>query len=206
MPVFAFEARTAAGRPQRGREEATSAAALTASLRSRGWLVLNVNAVEAAGGSLRFSPAYWIPPRSVDVELGLQQTAVMLRSGLTLLTALRTAAEQARRARMAVIWNGVADQIQLGSTLSDALARHRRFPHLAVQLARVGEQTGTLDAVLARSAEAMERKRLLRIQLFTALFYPAIVLIAALGVSALFVFYLIPKLMVFLTALGRKLP
>src|SRR5262245_15455837 len=134
MPVFAFEVRTSGGRPQRGREEAASAAALAAALRARGWLVLTVRAVEEAPSAVgRLNPLNWLPVRSVHVELGLQQIAVMLRSGLTLLTALRTAAEQSQRRRMAAIWNDVADQIQLGSTLSDALARHRQFPHLAVQ-------------------------------------------------------------------------
>ena len=130
----------------------------------------------------------------------------MLRSGLTLLTAIRTAAEQARRHRMRAAWDDVADRIQQGGTLTEAMAAHRCFPHMVVQLVRVGEQTGTLEQVLARAAEALERKRLLITQLATALFYPLIVFVSAVGVAAMMVFYVIPKLQVLLTALGRKLP
>src|SRR5437879_2304144 len=96
MPTFSFEVRNAAGRPQTGREDAASAAALVSALRGRGWLVLSVR--EVAGGAAGFSlnPLRLLRVRSVDIEFSLNQIAVMLRSGLTLLTAIRTAAEQAR--------------------------------------------------------------------------------------------------------------
>src|SRR5262249_22893115 len=125
---------------------------------------------------------------------------------LTLLTALRTVSEQAGRPSMRRAWDDVAQRIQQGSGLADAMAQHPCFSHLVLQLVRVGEQTGTLELVLTRAAEALERRRLLRTQLLTALTYPTIVLVAAVGVAAFMVFSVIPKLQVFLNALGRKLP
>ena len=104
------------------------------------------------------------------------------------------------------IWLAVADKIQQGSTLADAMASYSRFPNLVVQLIRVGEQTGTLDEVVGRAASSLERRRLLKTQLITALTYPAIVLFAAIGVAAFMIVGVIPKLQVFLKALGRKLP
>lgn len=208
MPTFTFEVRNTAGRPQSGREDASDASALVAALRSRGWLVVAVKEV-GPPGSVRpslLNPAWLLPVRSIDVELAMQQIAVMLRSGLTLLTSLRTAAEQARRPRLQAALNDVADRIQQGATLTDAMAKHRHFPHMVIQLVRVGEQTGTLEQVLARAAEAMERRRLLLTQLVTALFYPALVLFSAVVVAGVMVFYVIPKLQVLLTSLGRRLP
>lgn len=208
MPTFSFEVRNAAGRPQTGREDAPSAAALVGTLRGRGWLVLSVRE-DGAGGrpvGVSLNPFRLLPVRSVDVEFALQQLAVMLRSGLTLLAALRTAAEQAGRYRLRAALNDVADRIQQGATLTEAMGRHRCFPHLVVQLVRVGEQTGTLEPVLARAADALERRRLLFVQLVTALFYPTVVLVSALTVAGVLVFHVIPKLQVLLTALGRKLP
>src|SRR5262245_49123555 len=131
MPLFAFEARSAAGRAQSGREEAASAGALAGSLRNRGWLVLSVRPIETSAVAFSLNPAKWLPPRSLHIEMGLQQVAVMLRSGLTLLTALRTTAEQAQyRPRAAAMWSDIADRIQGGGTLADAMAAHHRFPHL----------------------------------------------------------------------------
>jgi type IV pilus assembly protein PilC len=210
MPVFTYNARNAAGRSQVGTHEADSAAAVARDMRSRGWLVLDVKPTAGPSdiGDLvgRLRPSRWLPPRSIDIELGLQQLGVMLRSGLTLLTSLRSVAEYAARQSMRRIWTQVADKIQQGSSLSDAMASFSRFPHLVVQLIRVGEQTGTLDDVVNRAADSLQRRRLLKTQLLTALTYPTIVLVAAIGVAAFMIVGVIPKLQVFLKALGRKLP
>lgn len=211
MPVFVFTARDRSGRAQQGRQEAPSPQVLVSTLRARGLLVLEVKQADAndgdgAGLLERLSPWYWLPPRSLDVEVSLQQLGVMLRSGLTLLEALKTMAEQSERMSMRRIWQQTAERIQQGSGLADALATHRCFPHLVVQLVRVGEQTGTLEAVVNRAAGTMERRRLLRTSLLTALMYPTIVFFAAIGVSVFMVVGVIPKLKVFLSSLGRRLP
>jgi type II secretory pathway component PulF len=209
MPAFTFNARDPAGRPQNGTQEAASAAALVNTLRERGWLVLEVRPAgqeQATDLLATINPLAWLPPRSVDIEVGLQQVAVMLRSGITLLSALKTVAEQAPRISMRKIWEDVADRIQEGSSLADAMAAHSRFNHLVVQLIRVGEQTGTLEPVLTRAADALERRRHLRTSLVTAMMYPSIVLVAAVGVTVFMVVGVIPKLKVFLNTLGRKLP
>lgn len=209
MPSFTFSARDPAGRPQAGQQEAASAAALVNTLRERGWLVLDVKPAGDDGGTdwaALLNPFSWLPPRSVDVEVSLQQIAVMLRSGITLLAALKTVAEQASRASMRRIWDNIAERIQEGSSLADAAAQHACFSHLVVQLIRVGEQTGTLEPVLTRGADALERRRNLRTSLLTALMYPSIVFVAAIGVTVFMIVGVIPKLRVFLATLGRKLP
>jgi type IV pilus assembly protein PilC len=107
---------------------------------------------------------------------------------------------------MRYIWQDIANRIQRGSSMTDAMAVHRCFNHMVVQLVRVGEQTGTLDKVVTRAAEAMERRRLLFTQFVTALTYPSLVFVSAIGVTVYMIVGLIPKLRVFLSALGRRLP
>ena len=209
MPVFSFVARTPSGQQQEGAEEAPSAAALAGSLRARGWLVIAVRAAgsaSAAGGSVLLNPFAWLPVRSIDVEASLQQIAIMLRSGLTLLATLKIVATYARRRTMRAVWEEVSRTIQDGSSLADAMTKHSCFSQMVVQLVRVGEQTGTLDRVMLQAAEALERRRLLKTSVISALAYPAFVFIAAIGVAAFMIVYLIPKLQVFLSAIGRKLP
>jgi type IV pilus assembly protein PilC len=185
---------------------------LAAQLRSRGWIVMEVSAAGQRTPSIgrvlaAANPVRWLPATRLDVEMGLQQIATMLRSGLTLLSSLRTAAEQARRPAMGRVWTSVAERIEGGSTFADALAAHGRlFPSMVVQLVRVGEESGTLDNVMKRAAVHLERSRLVRATLLTSLMYPAFVLLAALGVSGFMVFSLIPKLQKFLAGRGKKLP
>ena len=208
MPTFAFNARDRMGRPQVGTQEAPSAAHLAESMRARGWLVIAVEVADGTDSELAaaLDPRLLLPIRSLDVELALQQVAVMLRSGLTLLNALKTAADNADRLRLRRILHRVAERIQEGSSFADALAEHRTFSRLVIQLTRVGEATGHLDSVLTRAAEVLERRRMLRLQVLTAVSYPAVTLVAAIGVATFMVVSVIPKLTVFLKAMGRKLP
>lgn len=209
MPAFEFVARDRDGRLQRGREEGLTANSVVSTLRGRGWAVVDVRPLADAGAapswqSLR--PSQWLRVRSLDIELSLQQLAVMLHGGLTLLSAMQTVAEQCTRAKAARIWQAVVEDVQRGSGLAEALKRHPKIPHIVVELVRIGEQTGALEPVLRRGAEALERRRTLRNSLLTALAYPTLVLVAALGVATFMVVNVIPKLQVFLTSLGRKLP
>jgi type IV pilus assembly protein PilC len=211
MSSFTYVARDSGGQVRRGNMEAANASALAGNFRERGWMVIDIRSGAESGAALsdqlaRLNPLQYLPPRSRDVELSLHQLAVMLRGGLTLLTAIHTAGEQSSRPTMRKIWEQVAARIQAGSSLADAMAEHHCFTKLVVQLVRVGEQTGNLEQVVVRAADILEKRRQLWGSLATAMAYPAIVLVAAIGVTAFMLVSVIPKLQVFLSALGRKLP
>lgn len=209
MPSFNYTARDAAGIPQRGVTDAPAASVVVNSLRARGLIVLSVEEVGGGGvNSLSSSLNIFgrLPPRSIDVETGLRQISTMLRSGLTLLSALRIAGDQTGGRAMKRIWGAVAKRIEEGASLTDAMKQHRCFGRLVLQLTLVGEQTGELEHVLRRAADTMERRRVLTTNLFTALMYPSIVFVAAIGAAGFMIGFVIPKLKVFLDALGRKLP
>jgi type IV pilus assembly protein PilC len=104
------------------------------------------------------------------------------------------------------VWEEISQRVQSGSSFADAMSEYSCFNRLVVQLIRVGEQTGNLEQVVVRAAGILEKRRALRGSMITALAYPMIVFFAAIGVSAFMVFGVIPKLQVFLTSLGRKLP
>jgi type II secretory pathway component PulF len=211
MTAFRYEARDQRGQLQQGIADAGTASGLATSLRERGWLVLDVQREEPAGDGAGMRLADWnpflhLPPRSLDIELSLQQLAVMLRGGLTLLSALETLVEQSQKRTMQRVWREVSGSIQEGASLAEAMSHHRCFSRLVIQLTRVGEQTGNLEQVLVRAADILANRRQTRTSLMTAAAYPSIVLVSALGVSGFMVVSVIPKLQVFLTALGRKLP
>ncbi|MFN0244976.1 MAG: type II secretion system F family protein [Planctomycetota bacterium] len=209
MAQYAFVARDRDGRTRTGTRESASEATLLGELRAGGLLPLSIRAPASARDGRRLRPSVLerlFPPRPVDVEVGLQQIAYMLRSGLSLLQSLEIAAAQSSRRSMARTWSSVADQIQSGGNFHDGLARERCIPHLVVTLAAVGERTGDLDASLDRAATAMERRRELRTNLATALAYPAIVVVLTVSVVTFMMSSLVPKLSRFLTAFGRRLP
>lgn len=210
MPSFQFRARDGAGRAQVGVLDAGTPALAVQSLRARGWRVVDVRlaaAQKSVGEMLReLNPLEHLKPRSIDIELSCKQLAVMLRGGLTLLTALHAVARQTGRARLRKSWDRVAARIQEGSSFAEALRETGDFPLLLIQLVRVGEQTGSLDQTIERAAETLEARRNLRASLMTALAYPLLVLLASVGVTAFMVVGVIPKLRTFLEGMGRSLP
>ncbi|MEM8868431.1 MAG: type II secretion system F family protein, partial [Verrucomicrobiota bacterium] len=90
--------------------------------------------------------------------------------------------------------------------LADALDEHKVFPKSVVSMISLGEESGNLDVVMRRSAEAMERFRRNRNAILSALAYPTLVVLFAIGLSAYMVVYVIPLLREALEALGRPLP
>lgn len=178
-------------------------------LRRRQWLVLDVQAQTDApqdSSPLTLDIGRYFPVRAADLELSLRQLAVMLRSGLTLLEGLRLLVDYTHQTSLRAVWKAVSDDILSGESLGNSMAKHRCFPQVVVQLARVGEQTGDLDVVLSRGADIVEQWRRLRSQILTAMAYPAVVFLASLFVAGFMVFHVIPKLQQFLQNMGKTLP
>ncbi len=208
MPLFRYTTRDSTGAAQSGTLMTASLEALTAELRARGLLLVDVELeAQRPPGAITWNPATWLPATSFDAEIGFQQLATMLHSGLSLLAALRTVAEQARRVRATAAWKSVANRIERGANFAQALAEQESmFSEHVVQLVRVGESSGNLDAALRSAAEHLERTRQMRLTVFNALAYPAIVTLLALGVTAFLVIGVIPKLQKYLGGRGRTLP
>lgn len=209
MPTFRYVTRDASGTTQSGTLVTNSMEMLTSELRSRGLLVVDVELVaeSAPRGVATWNPLTWLRMTSFDVEMGFQQLAAMLHSGLSLLASLRTVAEQARRIRATAVWHNVADRIEQGATFGDALsAQDGVFSEHVVQLVRVGETSGNLDAALRSSAEHLERTRQMRLTVVNALAYPAIVTLLSIGVAVFMVLGVIPKIQKYIGGRGRSLP
>ncbi len=211
MSAFLYIARDDAGQIRRGQQQALSRAELQSSLSNRGLRLVSVREIVQKQSlpkliSRYLNPFQWLPPRSIDIELLLSQLAVMLRSGLTLLTALKTAGDQARHIPMKRLIANLSDEIQDGKPLAEAMQSHKSIPPIAIQMTRVGELTGTLDAVLDQASKQLARRRRTVSNTLTALAYPSFVFLAAIGVSAYMVVFVIPEIEKALLSLGRPLP
>ena len=206
MPAFLYHVCDASGARRSGELESASSSAAATELRGRGFTLIGLEEAQEAVPVRAWRPSELLWIRSIDMEISLYQLDTLLRSGLTLLNALRLVAEQAERGRLRRVWEDVVVTIESGRTFADALAQHPCFNRLVVQLVSVGEQTGHLGPVLERAAVALEKRRTLRAGLLTTLMYPAIVLLIAIGLAVYMVVGVLPKLQVFLRVLGKKLP
>ncbi|MBR4170221.1 MAG: type II secretion system F family protein [Kiritimatiellae bacterium] len=207
MTSFRATVQTTDGKRQTILHDAESSAALVEELRAQGLLVLSCKPVKGSGAGNHFHPANLLPMTSLDVELGFRQLASMIRSGVSLLTALQTVQEQSGSPRAMRVWGRVHADVLGGQSLAESLkAQKGKFGEMAHRLIHVGEQSGELELALTRAADQMETRRNLRMLLVNALVYPILAVLMAIGVSVYLVMVVIPKISEFLQAGGSELP
>ena len=152
-------------------------------------------------------PRSWMPVRPRDLALQFRQLSLMLRAGHTLVHALDSCARLSSKYRLRQLTEQLADRLRAGRSLSDAMrTAGRPYSVLMVALIESGELAGELDEVLLRLADDIDRSTELKRQLLTALTYPAIVLLSAIGVVAFLVGSVIPRFATFLQGRGKQVP
>ncbi len=135
-----------------------------------------------------------------------QQLALMLRSGLTLLQALDVCAEQTTTGRLQTICRALADEIQMGQSLSQAMAKQKAFTAMAIYLVASAEASGELDTVLENLVDYLEEQQEIKTNLMTSLFYPVIVLALSVVVVVYLAVEVIPSFAKFFVQRGSVLP
>lgn len=194
MTTFRFEAVDAAGTRRSGRVEAETRAGAMALAGSGGARVTRLEAL-ATGDSLWTRDLFGSGSVSRKHLLPvLKDLALLLGAGLTVDRALRLVIRQADRGVAPMLETVLAD-VLAGQCLSRAFARHPRlFPREVVEVTAAGELTGTLGTVLGDLNVSLARAADIRRTIVSALIYPALLLVMALGIVALVLAVLVPSL------------
>ncbi len=202
MTAYRWEAVDAQGRVRRGQVDAASARAARDRLRADGLTPTAVDATAARGDPLAHVR---LPPE--QVSLLTRQLATLAQSGMPLDQALGAVAEQADDARAVKIVRALRDHIATGESLPAAMARFpRTFPPLYRGLVGAGSESGRLPDVLARLADYLEARAVLRQKFTSALIYPMLVTLIALGVIAVLLTYVVPQVVAVYQQSRQTLP
>jgi len=136
-----------------------------------------------------------------------RQLSTMINAGLTLPEALTLLEKQTGNRKLKKIIADVSREIEGGNALSKALSLYPGvFSNIYVSLVRAGEQAGVLDNILARLADNLEKEREFRSKTRGALIYPAIIVIAMIGVVFIMLIFVIPRLTDLYKEFGTSLP
>ncbi|MBA7564678.1 Type II secretion system protein F [subsurface metagenome] len=136
-----------------------------------------------------------------------RQLALLLESGIDIVTALGLLQEQSSNRKLKKVLGEVVSDIRSGNRLSEAMSKHTSiFSRMYVQSLGVGEQSGGLEMVLRRMADYMEREAAAIKGVKNALRYPMIVGIVALIVIAVIVIFVLPAFADLYSSLGAELP
>jgi len=129
-----------------------------------------------------------------------RQLSTLQDAGLPILRSLRILEEQQKSGTFKRVIGYVADDIEGGSTLSEAMGRFpRTFNRLFVNMVAAGETGGVLDLILDRLADFMEKAQKLKSRVIGAAIYPAVVLSVAFIILLGLMKYVIPNFISVLT-------
>ncbi len=207
--LFAYTSRDAGGKLVKGKMEAQSEAVVVSRLQTMGLSPVSVGSTQAGTGLNREINlgvfAKGVKPK--DLAVVTRQMATMVAAGLSLLRTLAIISEQTENKRLAQVFTTVRGDVEAGSSLSDAMAKHtREFPPLMLNLIRAGEIGGFLEGALESVANNFEAEVKLTGQIKAALSYPIVVLIIAIISVAAMLIFIVPVFEKMFEQMGAKLP
>lgn len=205
MPIYKYVAKDKTGETISGHLEAESVSGLVGSLRSKGLIIISVTEEKIKQPVLSFARGRRI--KLDDVVIFLRQLATMVDAGIPLTQSLDILSEQAESKRFRETISKVHGDVEGGSSLSEAMARHKRtFSTLFISMVRAGESSGTLDVILDRLAVYLEKVSTLIKKIRAALIYPAVVTAMAILITLILLLRVIPVFKEIYAGFGAKLP
>jgi len=201
MPTYTYEAMDSQGVAIKDEIEALSQEEAVSKIRNMGYFPTKIRS--AGGGKKQTARAAAKPKRrrgargKVKVKFVTQfarQLSTLQDAGLPILRSLRILEEQQKAGVFKKVIGYVADDIEGGSTLSEALSKYpRAFDALFVNMVAAGETGGVLDLILSRIADFMEKAQKLKSRVKSAMVYPVVVLGAAFIILLLLMQFVIPQ-------------
>jgi len=131
----------------------------------------------------------------------------LLAAGVPLSRALVILYKEASAPAASAKWKAIHDLVIDGMSLADAMAKSpETFPRVYTAMVQAGETGGFLDLVLAQIADFQSREKELRSKVMTAMLYPTILLVLALGVLVFLLTFFIPRFQLVFAGFGAALP
>jgi type IV pilus assembly protein PilC len=220
MPTFQYEAMNQAGQEVKDEIEAQSVEDALAKIRQQGYYPTKLRqkggkraqkAAEAGGGpggkGKKKAVGGLGKVKNKEIVQFTRQLSTLQDAGLPILRCLRILEQQQKPGMLRLILRNVADDVEGGSTLSEAMASQpKAFDRLYCNMVAAGEAGGVLDVILQRLADFMEKAQRLKRKVIGAMIYPIAVITFALGIVSGIMIAVIPKFKTIFNDFGTKLP
>jgi type IV pilus assembly protein PilC len=220
MATFQYEALNTVGQTVKGQIEANTSEEAASKVRAMGSFPTKIKekagkrggkpapGVATVGGPVRGPQRRKVGKVSNKLLCTFtRQLCTLIDAGLPILRSLRILEQQQKPGPLRVAIRLVAEDVESGVTLSDAMARHdKAFNALYTNMIRAGELGGVLDVILKRLADFLEKSQALKRKVMGAMIYPsAVITFAVLIVSGIMVF-VIPAFKKIFSDMGKALP
>ena len=209
MPTtYAYKVRDRDGKVHSGSLDADNTALVANKLRQMGYVPISIDKKAGPGVKREIPiPGFSNRVKLKEIAVFSRQFATMIGSGLTLMRSLSILSLQTSNQHFAGIIDQIRNDIESGSSLSQAISRHpKQFTRLYVSMIRAGETSGNLDKTLSDLATTIEKQVELRGKIRSALTYPIVVLALVLAILMAMLLFIVPVFKKMYTELGGKLP
>lgn len=192
MTEFEYKVRTEKGLQEKGLIEARSEKEASLVLRKKGYFVLGlqektVTKIPLVGLFDKISASH--------VTDFTRQLSIMMKAGLPLTKSLRILFAQTYNDKMRGLISDILADVEGGESFAEALeSRKKYFSTTYIALIRSGEASGTLEDVLERLADNLEKSRGFRMKVKGALTYPAIIMVGMFAVMFIMMAFVFPKM------------
>jgi general secretion pathway protein F len=214
MPSYAYTGLTKTGKAVKGIESADNVNALKANLKRAGIFLTAVTetAAQAQGGGagggreIDLSALFDRVSQKV-IARNTRLLATLLIAGVTLPESLTALTEQVESRRLKGILSDVANKVNEGSALADALSRYPDlFLPLYINMVRAGEASGSLETVLLRIADFMDQQEELKGKVTSAMIYPMIMTVLSGGIVTMLMINVVPQITEMFEGMNAELP
>ena len=202
LDTFVWEGTDKRGVKMKGEQQSKNVNMLRAELRRMG---IQPGAIKVKPKPLFGGAGKKITPK--DIAVFSRQIATMIKSGVPVVQALEIIGNGNKNPRMATLVNEMRLDIEGGSSINEALAKHPvQFDELYQNLVRAGESAGVLETVLDTIATYKENTEKLKGKIKKALFYPIMTIAVAMIVSAILLVFVVPQFEEVFKGFGADLP
>jgi type IV pilus assembly protein PilC len=196
--MFHWEGRDKNGRVVKGDMRAGGESVVAASLRRRGIMTTKIK-------KQSFSRGKKITEK--DLALFSRQLSTMLKAGVPLMQAFDIVGKGHSNPSMARLMNDIRSDVETGTSLNQAFRKYPLyFDPLFCNLVAAGEQAGILETLLDRLATYQEKTIALKGKIKKAMFYPIMIILVAILVTAVIMIFVIPSFKSVFTSFGADLP
>jgi type IV pilus assembly protein PilC len=202
MPEFEYKGKTLAGAQVQGKMKVNTKADLERVLRQNRILVTSIT---KRAPEIKIKLGTGI--KKVEISRFTRQFATMIGAGLPMVQCLEILSSQTENKELGKVIAAVKDNVQSGSTLSDAMGRHPKiFDQLYVNMVEAGEIGGALDSILVRLAAYREKADRLVRKVKGAMVYPSVIVVVAIGVTFAMLTWIVPVFAKMFEGVGAELP
>lgn len=205
--IFEYKAITSSGIPMDGTIDAVSTDSAISLLQKKGYTVSKIKEQEDANSlTLKFLSLF-NRVSNKDVVILSRQMATLFEAKVSALRVFNLVGGQAENPTLKKYLLQIADDLQGGSSISKALARHPdAFSDFYVNMVRAGEESGKLDETFGYLADYLDRSYEVTSKAKNALIYPAFVIVVFMGVMTLMFTVIIPKIALMIKDSGQDIP